>query len=245
MTSKGILILTVLLLDYTDPTPPIPIPELAVAYTLFYTINQFRLPLPSEFTAVTALTQDHLNDILVAAFADDDLITYTSSSTILVNTDFNFNEPVGITYNTTLTFTQDSFVPRESEVETLVGQAFSGGNLNTYLADLQGLPASNLFQTTSAITLETGVDTRSGTVGGASSSESILTRDYLILGAGVGVVAAMLAVAGLVFGGRRREKQQVRQKTLMSDGHCTVGEETYDSASRGMDTIELDDVNLD
>lgn len=217
---------------------------MSVGFSVFYTIDQFRLPLPSEFTAVATLTEQHLESFFVDGFADDDLVNYLSSELFLLSTDFNFGEPVGIAYNATLTFTQDSFTPRQDEVEALINQAFSGGNLNTYLSDVQDLPISNLFSTATAISLELGVETR--TASGGNDVASILEdRNKLLLGAGAGAFAAMLAVAGLVFGGRRREERKVRQKTLMSDGHCTVGEETYDTASRGMETVELEDVNLD
>jgi hypothetical protein len=216
-------------------------------FTLFYTIQQFRLPLPSEFTAVAGLTEDHLDAFFDAGFASSDLVIFLSSATVLLSTDFNFGEPVGITYSTTLTFTQESFVPRIEEVEALLVQAFAGANLAIYLEALDGLPASNLFATTSAVTLETDVTTARIASGSLA--------DNLILGAAAGGGVAILAIAALVLSGRRndKKKKQVRQKSLESDGHCTVGEctegeETYDTNSiseRVEENAELQEVTLD
>jgi hypothetical protein len=214
-------------------------------FTLFYTIDQFRLPLPSEFTAVAGLTEDHLDAFFVAGFASSDLVIFLSSTTALLSTDFNFGEPVGITYNTTLTFTQASFVPRIEEVEALLVQAFAGANLAIYLDALDGLPISNLFSTTSAVTLETELAT-------ARIAEGSLA-DNLILGAAAGGGVAILAIAALVLSGRRKDNKQVRQKSLEHDGHCTVGEctvgeETYDTNSiseRVEENSELQEITLD
>ena len=208
---------------------------------MFYTIEQFRLPLPSEFAAVAGLTEEHVTPFFESGFDNDELVTYSSSSTVLLNTAFNFGEPVSISYTSTLVFTQDSFVPRESEVEALITTAFSGNNLNAYLGDLTSLPQSNLFRTTSQVSLQAGAATR--------TTESSSGFDNILIGAGAGAGMAALAIAALVVSGRRREKQQVRQKTLGADGHMTVGgDTTYDSRSineRAEDSHALEEVNLD
>lgn len=194
---------------------------------------------------MTGLTEDHVTPFYESGFDDDELVTYFSSSTVLQNTEFNFGEPVGITYVSTLVFTQDSFVPREAEVEALITRAFSGNNLNTYVNQLTSLPPSNLFSTTSEVSFETG---RTADVRGGVSSSSGPSMSRIAMGAGAGAAVAALTIAALVFGGRRREEDKVRQKTLASDGHCTVGDVTYDSRSIGERAEEsngLEDVNLE
>lgn len=232
-------------ISYTAPSAPVPFPELSVEFTLFYTIDQFRLPLPSEFAAVTALTEDHLSPFYESGFDDDDLVTYFSSATVLKDTDFNFGEPVGITYTSTLVFTQDSFVPREAEVEALITRAFSGNNLSTYVGQLTSLPPANLFSTTAEVTLSLEEATaRSGGIMGANSTNT----QRIAVGAGAGAAVAALTIAALVFSGRRRDEAKARQKTLGSDGHCTVGDMTYDSRSlneRAEESNGLEDVNLE
>ena len=230
----------------TAPTGELPFPELSVTFTLYYTIEQFRLPLPSEFAAVAALTEAHVTPFYESGFDDDELVTYFNSATVLESTDFNFGEPVGITYISTLIFTQDSFIPRGEEVEALIEQAFSGSNLQEYEDDITGLPPSNLFSTTTEITLTTGEETSTrGGIAGVVSSPSV---QRIALGAGVGAAVAALAIAGLVYSHRRHEVQKDRQKTLGSDGHVTVGDITYDSrtiAERVEESNGLEDVALE
>eukprot|EP00977_Amphora_coffeiformis_P019542 scaffold7349_cov173-Amphora_coffeaeformis.AAC.23 len=224
------------------PTDPLPFPELEVTFTLFYTIEQFRLPLPSEFATVADITEEHVTPFFESGFDNDELVTYSSSSTTLLNTGFNFGEPVSISYTSKLVFTQDSFVPRESEVEALVTAAFSGNNLNRYLGQLTSLPQSNIFRTTSQVSFQAGTGAETRTVESSSGFSNIL------IGAGAGAGMAALAIAGLVLSGRRREKEQVRQKTLGADGHMTVGDTTFDSRSineRAEDSHALEEVNLD
>lgn len=232
----------------TAPTGELPFPELSVTFTLFYTIEQFRLPLPSEFAAVAALTEAHVTPFYESGFDDDELVTYFNSATILESTDFNFGEPVGITYISTLVFTQDSFIPREEEVEALIEQAFSGANLQEYFDDITGLPPSNLFSTTTEITLTTG-EPASSTRGGIAGVVSSPSVQRIALGAGVGAAVAALAIGGLIYSHRRHEAQKDRQKTLGgSDGHVTVGDITYDSrtiAERVEESNGLEDVPMD
>ena len=135
-----------------------------MTFTLFYEIDQFRLPLPSEFAAVADLTEEHLSLFYVSGFGDDDLVTFISSSTKLEDTTFNFGEPVGITYISTLVFAQMSFLPSEAEVEIIVESAFNGASLNDYLQNVQGLPISNLFSTTRSVTFEPGDSRRLGAI---------------------------------------------------------------------------------
>lgn len=191
---------------------------------------------------MTDLTEDHVTPFFESGFDDDELVTYSNSSTVLSNTGFNFGEPVSISYTSTLVFTQDSFVPRESEVQALINTAFSGNNLNAYLGELTSLPQSNIFRTTSQVSLTGGAGTR--TVESSSDFSNVL------IGAGAGAGMAALAIAALVLSGRRREKEQVRRKTLGSDGHLTVGGDTttYDSRSineRADDSHAMEEVNLD
>lgn len=187
------------------------------------------------------ITEEHLTPFFESGFDDDELVTYLSSSTVLLNTAFNFGEPVAISYTSTVVFTQDSFVPRESDVEDLINAAFSGNSLNAYLGTLTSLSISNLFSTTTQVSLTTG-ETENRSTGSSF-------RSNVLIGAGAGGGVAALAIAALVLSGRRRKKEQVRRKSLGADGHMTVGgDTTFDSRSineRTEDSRALEEVNLD
>ena len=183
-----------------------------------------------------------MSPFYVSGLEGDDLVTLTSSSTILADTNFNFGEPVGITYNSTLIFAQGSFLPEEDDVEDIVRRAFNGGSLNDYLTDLTDLPISNLFSTTRRVDFENGIQART-----ASSAQGP-TLSNVLMGAGAGAGVAALAIVALALSGRRRKNATTRQNGKMSDGHVTVGDLTLDSrslAERAEETNAMEDVNLD
>jgi hypothetical protein len=207
------------------PTDPIPFPEVEVTYSLFYTINQFRLPNANEFEAVAELTRDHVTPFFVADAAGNPQYTLVASTTVIDDTRFELNEPVEIKYTSTLVYTINSFVPSEARINGIVATAFTGTNGNTYLNAVKGLPSSNIFSTVTAITVDTSVSPSTRTASGSSTTSRIL------LGAGIGAGLAALVIGAMVLSGRRQKEDENNQKAVGSVGHVTAGDISLDSRS--------------
>jgi hypothetical protein len=118
-----------------------------LSYQLLYTIDQFRLPLPSEFETVGDLTKAFINNYFGTIYPT----TLLSAETVLVDGNFNFGAPVDMLYNTTLMFSPGSEFPPEDQLNTELEAAFTGDSMASYLAIIQELPPSNIFETTSLV----------------------------------------------------------------------------------------------
>lgn len=209
------------------PTDPIPFPEVKVTYSLFYTIEQFRLPNQAEFEAVADLTRDHVTPFFIADAGGNPQYTLVEATTVIDDTSFDLGEPVEIKYTSTLKYTIDSFVPSEARINGIVTTAFTGTNGVNYRRDVQALPSSNIFSTVTVITVDTSVSpsTRS------TSSESS-TTSRVLLGAGIGAGLAALFIGAMVLSSRRQAEEEDEQKVVSgSVGHVTAGDMTLDSRS--------------
>lgn len=165
-----------------------------IEYTLAYTIDQFRLPLQSEFSAVAELTAAYLFDqLFLGDFASPD--TVVSIETETTGNDFNFGLPPEISYRTTVQFSSE---PTNSLAEVLV-DVFLGTGEEDYLLLLRGLGISSIFSTTTTVDfLLIQSDTRSGEPPVSSESSAGLKKAVIgAAAAGGACIVALLAVFGI------------------------------------------------
>eukprot|EP00522_Entomoneis_paludosa_P015004 CAMPEP_0172458238 /NCGR_PEP_ID=MMETSP1065-20121228/26533_1 /TAXON_ID=265537 /ORGANISM="Amphiprora paludosa, Strain CCMP125" /LENGTH=249 /DNA_ID=CAMNT_0013212389 /DNA_START=73 /DNA_END=822 /DNA_ORIENTATION=- len=132
----------------TDNFPTVLLQE----YEVLYTLEQTRFALPSEYEEVTSVTVSYVNDTFFDAFDSAPLVKFRGIETEQVGQDFSFGDPVVIFYQTTLTFTQDSMVPEESELNQILADSFLPPNDEVYrLLLVDSLVDPNLFLSTSVI----------------------------------------------------------------------------------------------
>jgi hypothetical protein len=199
---------------------------------LLYTIDQFRLPLQAEYSAVVDLTNTFLNDYFRTNFQTNSLTIFLSSNTTSSGNNFIFGRPTQIDYNTSLSFASSSFIPTTDVVDQLLSAAFEGDSLTQYQTQLQGLPVSNLFSSASAIEFTSGA-------GVAVGAPATARRSLPLVGIGAAAGAGLFLVA-VVAGGTmllRREEEVKDPMAKCNECHMTVSDETYTGVSVDSQTI--------
>jgi hypothetical protein len=199
-------------------------------YTLFYTIEQLRIPFTREVTEVVGITAAYLKIYFEEIFLDDpDTILSDFLTDRLDGDSFGFNEPYGIVYSSVAVFSiESSIVPTPGELDNLLSQAFIGQELSIYLGLLGSLPSDNLFSTTSDVTETKLPEPLSTGAAPAGSDEKSNDRSSTIpIAAATGASAFVLIILGVVLY-RRRERYDELGKLGGSDmGHMTVAGETF------------------
>jgi hypothetical protein len=198
-------------------------------FTILYTIEQFRLPLASEYVSVANLTANYLNEYFRANFQETSLVDFVIADTMMTDNNFQFGQPVEIDYRTQLTFASASFIPSTEEFDELLASAFRDDNLAIYISLLNSLPISNIFQTTSLVTFE---GSTSATVP-ATSADSAARAAGIAVAAGAG--ALIFIIAGVVMY-RRKEREEVG-KRLDEDGQMTVAGDTCGGSSMDSQSV--------
>lgn len=198
-------------------------------FTILYTIEQFRLPLASEYVSVANLTANYLNEYFRANFQETSLVDFVIADTMMTDNNFQFGQPVEIDYRTQLTFASASFIPSTEEFDELLASAFRDDNLAIYISLLNSLPISNIFQTTSLVTFE---GSTSATVP-ATSADSAARAAGIAVAAGAG--ALIFIIAGVVMY-RRKEREEVG-KCLDEDGQMTVAGDTCGGSSMDSQSV--------
>ena len=116
-------------------------PSLSVAYSLSFSVSEFRLPLPSELEELSELTQGYMEDF------------FMSVSEVVVSADTSMEaiaeegDIFDVEFETTLTLTSGS--DPETMPRTSAEGAFED---ESYLQALRKLPKGNLFSTATALT---------------------------------------------------------------------------------------------
>jgi hypothetical protein len=201
------------------------------AYSVLYTIEQIRIPSRSDYAGLTDLTSAYLDSFFVDSFANVGEVAYVSSTTENTGSEFRLGQPVRVDYNTTILFSAEStLIPSVSELDSIVEMGFTGDQAGTYLAELAGLPTSNIFSTTTEIGFTTSASSvvasgRTTTTGGGSVPLSSNAGIAAAAGAG----ALVLLAGGYFLFGRRREKEpdNAKEKIFDNDGQITVAGDTY------------------
>jgi hypothetical protein len=191
-----------------------------LAYQLLYTIDQFRLPLPSEFETVGDLTKAFVNNYFGTLYPTQ----LVSAETELADANFNFGAAVDMLYNTTLVFTPGSERPPADQLNSELEAAFTGDSLASYLAIIQGLPPSNIFETTSLVEFQrptppapmfdsSGRD--SSVASSTSAGDGFFSNpvvQYTGIAMAAGAACFVIIVAGLLLQDRKRSSTSRSRK---------------------------------
>jgi hypothetical protein len=111
-----------------------------------------RLPSQQEYRELTELTRGvYLEEFMFAEFAGTSLTTLDDFITSSVNTSsFTAGKPIIVEYRSIGLYNPSSiFLPTVRELDGLITRAFTGDNVQTYLALLRALPSQNIFSSTS------------------------------------------------------------------------------------------------
>lgn len=207
-------------LHLTGTLPPTLAPTVVTLapYALLYSLETFGLPLQTDVDALTDLTEAFLDDYFRVVFDTSGLTQFEGSVTIEDETIVRFGQPVQVRYLTDLTFGSTSQIPKIVELNDLLESAFRGDNLASYLAEVQGLPPSNIFESASSIEfMKLAGAASTGTASGAAMGG---------IAAAAGA-AALFAILGGVMLYRRRDTDENEGKHLdLDDGHITVAGDT-------------------
>lgn len=203
-------------------------------YTLFYTFNQLRIPTTADVGEVANLTQIYLFDFFKSQYAELDKL-----QTNLTNSMFLLLQPFEANYTSTALFpSAATTVPTAMDLEATLMSAFIGGNNKKYLAELQGLPTSNIFQTTTEVMLHFQTDPPLKTKQSTGTDEQSKAGVTGGVAAAAGAVAAVLVVLAVRHRRRRNGGSGGKQNGRRNDGtdknrddddnaHLTVAGDTY------------------
>jgi hypothetical protein len=193
-------------------------------YTLFYTIEQLRIPFTREVAEVVGITAAYLKIYFEEIFLDDpdtELGDFLTDS--LDGDSFGFNTPYGIEYSSVAVFSiGSSIVPTPGELDDLLTQAFLGQDLSIYLGLLGSLPSDNIFSTTSDVT-----ETKIPEPQGAAPAGSDDRNSTIPIAAATGAGAFVLIIVGVVVYRRRERYDELGKLDGNEMGHMTVAGETF------------------
>lgn len=106
-------------------------------------------PSESDFDDAVTLTCGHVEDVLVKTFDSDFVILEQALCTPV----FQSTNPVQIRYETFVIFAKESVAfPDEASINAVIQTAFEEPNDEELILDLNGLPVTNPFSTTSEVT---------------------------------------------------------------------------------------------
>jgi len=209
-------------------TPSAPVPTLppnadditvtATPYSLFFTIEQTRIPNLDDYSELGMFTSEYLNVYFQVIFGDDPAAEFVSSQTEVTGSEFRLGQPTRVDFTTTMSFAATSeAVPPLTDLDTFLRSAFEGANADTYSSAVAaGLPETNIFATTTAVTFE-AVTADGGTT----------ERRVGIISGAAAVVFVLLLGGAVASHNRDKEVEEEVQQKLMGGGHVTVAGETY------------------
>ena len=184
-------------------------------YSIFYTIEQTRIPTLDDYSELGMFTSDYLNVYFQVIFAEDPAAGFVSSITEVTGSDFRLGQPTRVDFATNLSFAASSeSVPSVADLDTLLRSAFEGENAATYSTAVSaGLEATNIFSTTTQITFD------------SSLTDSTGRRVGIV--AGITTFAFLLLLGGAVIYRSREEDEEMEVKLLDISGQNTVSDGTY------------------
>jgi hypothetical protein len=218
------------------------------AFSLFYQIEQTRIPSLQDYEELGLLTNEYLDTYYERVFDENDEVVFQEATTVIVGTEFRLGLPVQVNYNSSILFdtAASTFIPSQSDLDAILQSAFSGSNNATYLAVIQtGLQVTNIFSTTAAVGLEQTDSTANSTnttatappvangTESASSTSLVSTRSTR---AGIAGGATIGAVAFLIIGALAI---QYRQKRKLEEPYDT--EENLISSSSRLYITKIDE----
>ena len=180
-------------------------------FSLFYDIDQ--IPLEREVLEVVILTEDYVDDFFRQQL--DDLLGVATS---LTERKFTFNQPYRISYQSIATFLGNP--PPASELNALLADAFSGENLDAYVASLKQLE-NNVFSNTDEVEEEIQPE----------PSERILGSNTTFILTAASAGAFILVVFGAIVYRRKKTYKPLGEVEKLHPGHMTVAGDTYTAGS--------------
>lgn len=184
-------------------------------YSIFYTIEQTRIPTLDDYSGLGMFTSEYLNVYFQVIFAEDSAAAFVSSVTEVTGSDFRLGQPTRVDFTTTLSFAASTeTLPSVADLDTLLRSAFEGENAATYSTALSaGLEATNIFSATTQITFDSSL------TDGTGRRVGIVT--------GITTFAFLLLLGGAVIYRSREEDEEMDAKLLDISGHNTVSDGTY------------------
>jgi hypothetical protein len=169
-------------------------------YSIFYTIEQTRIPTLDDYSELGMFTSNYLNVYFQVIFAEDPTAGFVSSTTEVTGSDFRLGQPTRVDFATTLSFAAAAeSIPSVADLDTLLRSAFEGDNAATYTtAVTAGLEETNIFSTTTLITFE------------ATPTDSTERRVGIV--AGITTFAFLLLLGGVVLYRNREEDEEMVAK---------------------------------
>lgn len=170
------------------------------------------------------MTQSYLDSFFEPRFDD----TYTGIDTEIITSRFLLNQPFELNLTSTAMFSSNP--PSASALDMVLAEAFTGSNLEAYLLLIAGLPATNIFSTTTDVFFEsmpklTDTTTKSHVGSDRKSSTGVAIGTSIAAGTITAFIVAFLI--------SKRSKKSTLLGGKNLDGHLTVANETY----RGDSTI--------
>jgi hypothetical protein len=205
-------------------------------YKISYDLDLFRIPLPTDYDEVTQVTSDYLDKYFGDQFSSSSTMQYAFSSTSRDGEQYtSANDPLVVFYSTSVSFESSAGVPAATELDVLLGSALVS---DAYIAALETLPVSNLFQSTTSTSFETAPKDDSD--GGNFMSAAVVSGIAVAAGAGAFiVVAAGMALLRQGDGGGAGEKDDHDVvKYIGEGGDVTVAGETYAGASTDSESVQ-------
>ncbi|GKY92887.1 hypothetical protein MPSEU_000257800 [Mayamaea pseudoterrestris] len=219
-------------------------PIAATPYQLSYTLELDRIPIDTDYTGVTDVTDNFVKEQMAQYFQNGSSVQFLYSNT--TRDSFSFvgpNEPVNITFTTEVTVDPSSDTrPTVDELDALLEEAFSAsGELDTYLANLAALPPSNIFQTTTAVEFKAMPQSAAMFSNPFASMSSAAIGGIAAAGAGILIVLAGGIVAFRRGGSDNGEGHDV-VKFVDAGGDMTVAGDTYAGSSYAGTSMDAESV---
>lgn len=203
-------------------------------YAIEYVLSESVMPMREDYLQVEEVTNTYFSDYMLQVFAeptDNSLLEFT---TTLVTSEFRFDEPVTITYESIAYFAEDfpaSSLPSPETLEFLLQQSLE--DPADYIDLLASLGEENAFSAT--VSVNFSAPTVNATSSDDDSSDTTTTRSSnpgtspVVIAAGA--VGAALLVFGVVAYRRRMaendDDDNLIKKGSKAHGGATVAGETY------------------
>jgi hypothetical protein len=165
--------------------------QLLSPYSIFYQIEQTRIPSISEYAELSAFTAAYLNDYFSSIYVDMATVFLTSITNIS-GSEFRLGQPVRVDYNTTTVFgLQSQIIPNLTELDATLASAFEGNNGEIFAAAVTaGLDPANIFSTTSSISFQEATIVSSDIEGARIAMISIISVMSVLVFVGFAIAIA-------------------------------------------------------
>lgn len=199
-------------------------------YGIEYVLSESVMPMREDYLQVEEVTNNYFSDYMLQVFAEPTDNSLVEFKTTLVTSEFRFDEPVTITYESIAYFAEDfpaSSLPSPETLQFLLQQSLE--DPADYIDLLVGLGEENAFSTTVSVNFTAPtVNANSSDTTTRSSGPSDSGASPAVIAAGA--IGAALLVFGIVAYRRRtadNDDDDMIKKGTKGHGGATVAGETY------------------